>query len=125
MGCGILYRQLNSIDNALMDLALRGILPSNPAYQAIYKLRGETLGRLGAKFPRTILQLVKIVGLSPGELRAWFDVEGGWMVEARARPGALPVYHYVDADTAARVIKGDIDHEVEERMLTPTEPVMH
>ena len=125
MGCAYAQRQALKLSDALGDLSLRGILPENPVYSILERELGGLRTKFGLKVARGVIQLLRLVGLSPGEFRLWWDMEGGWMVEAREKPGAPPVYRYVDAETAVRIIKGDIDHELEERLMAPAEPVAY
>lgn len=120
MACGILYKQLREIERALNVLRPRLNLPGiSDAYNVLYKERGALLARIGFKFPRTILQLVKLIGLSPGTVTLWHDVEGGWMTEARAKDGAPPVYHYVKDDVAVTILSGELTHELEAILMKP------
>ena len=117
--CKELYSQLDHIDEALKQLRLGGVLPTNPAYQAVWKLRGELMGKLGFKTPRGIVGVLKLLALSPGSIQVWFDAEAGWVSEARAGPGAPPVYRYIDAATAVTIIKGGLTHELEAKLMEP------
>ena len=100
-------------------LRLSGILPTNPAAQALSKLRGALMGKLGFRAPRTTSAILKLVGLSPGTITTWFDVEGGWLSEARVKEGAPPIYHWIDEQTAMTILKGELTHELEDRLMTP------
>ncbi len=107
MPCNYLYKQLQGVNKALRDLTGVGILEDNPAYQALRSLRNELLAATGITFPRRQALLKVIIGLSPGGIRVWYDSETGWNVEARETPGANPVYHSIDAQTAAILLKPD------------------
>jgi hypothetical protein len=119
MGCGVHWQQLNELERALGTMRRFGILETSYAYKQLYQLRGKLLSQVGVKFPRTIFQLVKLVGFSPGEIRLWHDVESGWLAEARATPVAPPVYHYVKDDMAMAILNKQVTPELEEYLLTP------
>lgn len=117
--CGIFYQQLKEIDRALGTMRRLGVSELSDAYGVLYKARGELLAKIGFKFPRSVLQLVKLAGLSPGSITLWEDIESGWLAEARAGPGAPPVYRRVDDETAAAILKGELTKELEERLMKP------
>ena len=119
MGCGIFWQQINTLERSMKDLRRLGVSEGTDAFNALYKLRGELLRKVGFKLPREVVQIARIAGLSPGVITAWLDIESGWMAEARVSPGAPPVYRSIDVETAARIIKGDIDHELEDRLMAP------
>jgi len=98
-----------------------GIPVVSEVYQTLYSERGKILAQIGFKFPRSITQLVKLTGLSPGIVAIWHDVESGWLAEAREKPGALPIYHRVTDEVAIAILKGELTHELEEQLLTPDE----
>jgi len=93
---------------------------ANP-YSLLYREQGKLMAQVGIKLPRSIIQLIKLIGLSPGTVSLWHDVESGWMSEARARPGAPPVYKSVSDEVAMAILKGELTHELEEQLLTPDE----
>ena len=74
---------------------------------------------LGFKIPKPLTLIARLLGLSPGEIKLWFDAEGGWMSEARVRPGASPIYHYIGSDQAISILKEDISPELHEYLFTP------
>ena len=119
MPCGIYWKQVEEVERALGSLRRRGISINNPAMAKLTALRGTLLKKVGFKFPRTLSQIVKLIGLSPGTLTLWHDAESGFMTEARERPGGPPVYRYVSDDIAARIINKDRIHELEEELLVP------
>lgn len=119
MGCGVYWQQVREIERALGTLRKYGFSEMSEAYRKLYQIRGELLAEVGLKFPRTISQLLKIMGLSPGSITLWHDVESGWLSEARAKPGAPPVYHYVSDETAMAILKKEVTHELEQQLLTP------
>lgn len=118
MGCGVYWGQINELTRALTTMTKFGIPEVSEAYQKLYGIRGKLLAQVGFKFPRIITQLVRLAGLSPGEVRLWHDVECGWMSEARAKPGAPPVYHHVSDDIAMAILKGELTKELEAELMT-------
>jgi len=122
MGCGVYYQQVHTIDSALDKLRLHVDIPGvSDAYKELYSLRGELMARIGFKFPRTVMQILRIAGLSPGTVRLWLDVESGWMSEARARPQAPPVYKSVSDEVALALLKGELTKELEAELMAPDE----
>lgn len=122
MGCGVLWNQIHEIDRALKALLPRINIPVvSDAYKLLSAERGKLLAQVGAKFPRTIMQLLKVAGLSPGSITLWHDVEGGWLAEAREKPGAPPVYHYVTDQVATQILSGELTHELEAKLMKPDE----
>lgn len=118
---GIWFNQLNAIDDSLRGLRLSGILPGIPGYDALYKMRGELMGKLGLKAPKPVQLIMKLARLSPGEITLWMDGESGWMTEARVKPGAPPVYKAATAEVAMAIIKGELTHEQEAELMKPDE----
>lgn len=123
MGCGVYYQQLREIERALGTMRRFGISELSEPYRKLYSIRGKLLAQVGFKFPRSVTQLVKLLGLSPASISLWHDVESGWMSEARERPGALPVYHHVTDEMAMAILKGELTHELEIQLLTLDEYV--
>jgi len=121
MGCGVYWQQVHETDRAMRALRLRGIPITNPAMTELSALRGKLLAQIGIKYPRVTSLLAKIIALSPGSIKLWHDVESGWMVEARIKPSSPPVYHSVDDDVAAMIVRGEMTHELEKRLMTPDE----
>jgi len=121
MGCGAKWKQIEELDRALGALRGTGLGPGTTPYDTLWKLRGKVFGQLGIKFPRTVTQLIKIAGLSPGTITLWHDNEAGWMSEARVRPGAPPVYKSVSDEVAMAILKREITKELEEKLMTPDE----
>jgi len=121
MGCGVYWQQVHEVDRAMSVLRLRGIPITNPAITELSALRGKLLAQIGIKYPRVTSLLAKLIALSPGSIKLWHDVESGWMTEARRKPGAPPVYRSVDDDVAAMLLRGEMTHELEDRLMTPDE----
>ena len=115
------YNMVNEIDRALSTMRKFGIPEVSEAYQKLYGVRGKLLAQIGFKFPRPLSLLAKLVGLSPGEVRVWHDAESGWFAEARAKPGAPPVYHHVTDEVAMAILKKEVTPELETELLTPDE----
>lgn len=120
MGCGAYFDQLHEIERAISSLQPHVDLPGiGDALKTLQASRAELLAKIGIKFPRTITQILKLIGLSPGSLVVYHDVEGGWLVAARKHEGAPPAYHYVDDATAVKLLSGGLDHELEDWLMTP------
>jgi hypothetical protein len=122
MGCGVYWQQVHEVERALSALRPHLEIPGvSDAMRELYSIRGELLKRVGFKFPRTISLILKLAGLSPGTITLWHDIESGWMTEARARPGAPPVYKYVSDEVAITILKKEVTKELEAELLTPDE----
>jgi hypothetical protein len=117
--CPSYWQQINEIERALGVMRKFKIPVISDAYQDLYKLRGKLLKQVGLKFPRSVTQLLKLAGLSPGSITLWHDSESGWLAEARERPGAAPVYHYVGDEVAMQVLRGELTHELEATLMAP------
>lgn len=115
------YNMVNELERAMATMRRFGIPAVSDAYQTLYKARGKLLTQIGFKFPRPISLIAKLVGLSPGEVRVWHDAESGWFAEARAKPGAPPVYHHVTDEVAMAILKGELTKELETTLMTPDE----
>jgi len=121
MGCGVYWGQVGELERALSTMKKFGIPEGAEAYQELYSLRSKLLKQVGFKFPRVISPLLRLAALSPGSITLWHDVEGGWMTEARKRPRAHPVYHYVTDEVAMAILKGELTHELEAKLMIPDE----
>jgi len=121
MGCGVYWQQIHETDRAMRVMRLHGISEAAAPFRELYRLRGKLMAQVGVKFPRTTSLLMKLIGLSPGTISLWHDVESGWMSEARARPGAPPVYKSVSDEVAMAILKQEVTHELEAQLLTPDE----
>jgi hypothetical protein len=119
MGCGVKWQQIGELDRALGVLRRAGLGPGAEIYNQLYSLRGRVFAQVGFKYPRTVSLLLKLIGLSPGTIKLWHDVESGWLAEARRTPSAPPVYKYVSDDIAAKILKKELTHELEEFLMTP------
>jgi len=111
MGCGVYWSQVKELDRALRSLRKLGIGELDPSYGALSGLRSKLLAQVGIKFPRTVTQIAKLFGLSPGIITLWHDVESGWMSEARTKPGAPPVYRAISDEVAVAIIKSELTHD--------------
>ena len=119
MPCGVLYRQLNEINKALGTIKRAGLGPGSEAYNQVFSLRGKILTQIGFKYPRSIISIVKLIGLSPGSITLWLDIEGGWRSEGRVKPGAPPIYRPLTDEEAISILKRDITDELHDRLFTP------
>lgn len=113
------YRQLDEIDQALETMRKYGIPEVSEAYQKLYGMRYKLMPQVGIKFPRIVVQLIKLIGLSPGVITLWHDIEEGWMSEARASPGAPPVYKRASDEVAMAILKHEVTPELQKDLLTP------
>lgn len=123
MGCGVYWQQVHEIERALGTMRRFGIDELSAPYQELHRIRGKLMAQVGVKFPRSVSQLAKLIGLSPGVISLWHDVESGWMSEARTRPGATPVYRTIDDVSAMAILKGEVSKELEAELLTPPEDI--
>ncbi len=119
MGCGVYWTQIKELDRALSTMRKFGIPELSDAYQQLGSIRHDLLGKMGVKIPRTVTQLIRLAGFSPGIIALWHDVESGWMSEARARPGAPPVYKKASDEVAMAILQRNITDELEEELMTP------
>lgn len=121
MGCGIYWAQVNELDRAMGTMRRYGIPEESDAYQSLWGQRGRLMAEIGQKFPRETLQMRLISALYSPVIRLWHDIESGWMVEAREKPGAPPVYKSVSDEVAMAILKGEVTPELEEELVTPDE----
>ena len=121
MGCGVYWSQIRELERAMGTMSRFGISELSPAFQQLFSLRGKLMAQVGFKFPRSVSLIAKLVGLSPGVISLWHDIESGWMAEARERPGAPPVYRAVSDEVAMAILKGELTHELEAELMTPVE----
>jgi hypothetical protein len=120
VGCGVYWQQIREVERAINKLKPHIDIPGvSDAMSELSSIRGRLLRTVGLKFPRTISQILKLAGLSPGTVTLWHDVESGWMTEARERPGAPPVYHYVKDEVAITILSGKLTHELEAILMKP------
>lgn len=121
MGCAakVYWDQLREVERALKTMRTFGIPEVAEAYQKLYGIRGELLRSVGLGKPRIITQLIRLIGFSPGTFAVWHDLEAGWMSEARAYPGAPPVYKLVNDDIAMAILQKRLTPELEAKLLAP------
>ncbi len=121
MGCEakVYWDQLREVERALKTMRTFGIPEVADAYKALYGIRGELLRSVGIGKPRIVTQLIRLIGFSPGTFAVWHDLEAGWMSEARAMPGAPPVYHLVSDQDAMAILQERLTTELEARLLAP------
>jgi len=113
------YYQLNEVESKIGKMEEWGVSPTDPGYLRAVQERGAILANVGIKIPRTFFEIAKSFGMSPGVLTLWEDVESGWMSEARERPGAPPVYHYVEDEVAMAILKKEVTPEMRKYLFTP------
>jgi hypothetical protein len=121
MGCAakVYWDQLREVERALKTMRTFGIPEISDAYAQLYSIRGDLLRSVGLGKPRIVTQIARLVGRSPGTFAVWHDLESGWMAEARAKPGAPPVYKRVDDQTAMAILQDRLTPELEARLLAP------
>ena len=119
MGCGVYYQQIQEVERALGTLRKYGISQLSPEFQLLTSVRGKLMAQVGLKFPRSIIQILKLAGLSPGSITLWEDIESGWLAEGRVKPGAPPVYHYITDEQAVAILNRDISPELHDFLMTP------
>ena len=123
MPCSVIAQRyaLQRVRGALTVLTKAGFGPLTEPYQAVLKMRNELMESLGLMKP-TKTSLVKLfLGLSPGTISVWLNSDSGWFTEARERPGAPAVYHYVSDEVASSLLKGELTHELESELMKPDE----
>ena len=122
MGCGVLSSQMREVERAINALRPYIDIPGvRDAQRQLFAIRGDLLKSIGLKLPRKMSSVLQLMGLSPGTIRLWHDIEGGWMTEARAKPGSPPVYHYVPDTVALTILKRALTHELEADLMQPDE----
>lgn len=120
-GDSIYWAQLREVEGALHTLEKYGLTRVPDPYQALHAIRRNILDSLGLGIPRVPILLKWLIGFSPGIFAIWYDPDFGWTSEARASPGARPVYHRVDGDTAMAIYQRRLTPELEARLLKPHE----
>ena len=121
MGCGVKWQQIGELDRALSALRRAGLGPGFDVYNQLYAIRGRVFGQVGFKYPRTVSLLARLLAMSPGSIKLWHDIEAGWMVEAREKTGAPPVYRRVSDDVAVAILKKELTPELEAELMKPDE----
>jgi len=119
MGCGVYWQQVHTIETAMSELEKVGFGPGTPAYEALSGKRGGILKTIGTKFPRETYPVLSRLYLSPESVQLWFDAESGWFSEARAKPGAPPIYHHVSDEVAIALLKKEVTPELKKYLMTP------
>lgn len=113
------HAEIARLRHELNQLRSWGVPETEWSFQRLGRAIDTAIGKVGFVRPRITTLVWRLIGLSPGEINLWADAELGWMTEARARPGALPVYKYVSDEIAEKIVKREITHELEEQLLTP------
>jgi len=114
-------QQLFRLDQVVYKMGKEGIPEISTPFQAVLQARGWLRLNLGYKIPKPVFAILKLYGLSPGSITLWLDAESGFMSEARARPGAPPVYKAVSDEVAMAILKHEVTPELEAQLLTPDE----
>jgi hypothetical protein len=115
------YRALKKTDGTILKIQGSFYPDAIPNYLNLSRLRGELYTSIGFRVPKFMQLVIKLIGLSPGEVKLWFDAECGFFTEARAYTGAPPVYHIVTDEVAIAIVKGELTHELEAVLMTPDE----
>jgi len=113
------WDEFSKLESQLNMMRRWGVSELDPGFQALFRARGAALAKVGLMMPRLPTLITLLAALSPGEITLFADAEIGWLVEARAKPGAPPVYKYVSDEIAEKIVKGEITHELEEELMTP------
>lgn len=121
MGCGKHYEQLEEINKGLDVLMKAGMGKGNPAYEALWKMRGATLGKLTRLIPTPRLpSIIKLLTmLSPGQLKVFFDNEVGWLAEGTPAPGEMPVVRRISHEQAVLLLQEKPPSELVHKLLKP------
>ena len=117
------FAELNKFNDQLRQMRQWGVLPTDPGFQRLLNARGAALGKLGFRLPRITSLIVKLLGLSPGEISLWADAEIGWLTEAKAGPGAVPVRKHIGDELAKTILQGNLTHELFAALLIPDEGI--
>jgi len=100
-----------------------GMPPTEGGFQRLGRAIDTAISKVGRLLPRLTIFIRSMTGFAPGELTLWADAEMGWLVEARIKPGAPPVYKYVGDDLAEKVVRKTLTH-VEFIVLTIPDPYL-
>ena len=121
MPCDLKYqiKITDNIERAKATLLKAGYGVIDPPYLDLLRAGRMSIANFGFKYPRPMTLILKLVGLSPGIVKLWHDAESGFFSEARAKPGAPPVYHHISDDQAITILKGEMTHELEDYLLEP------
>jgi len=113
------YAEVQRLDEQLRLMRQWGVSPTDPGYIALRTAHAQASFKVGLVLPRTSTLVQDLWGFSPGIIRLFNDAELGWMVEARTKPGAQPVYKYVSNEIAEKIVKRQITPELETFLMTP------
>ena len=113
------YAEIARLERELEQLRGWGVPETEGGFLRLGRAIDTAIGKVGRVLSRTTTLVKTITGLSPGEIKLWADAELGWLTEARARPGAPPVYKYVSDEVAEKIVKEEVTPELERELLTP------
>lgn len=113
--------QRSYLNKTLAELLRYNVNPLSEAYLNVRRMENLVTINIGFKIPKPLSLIMKLFGLSPGEVRLWLDPECGWLAEWRDKEGAPPVYHYISTEKAAIILKGELTKELETELMTPDE----
>ena len=97
--------------------------PSVPVSPVVEISPAERLRALGL-FYAAGSPTVTLEELSEATIRVFKHGEMGYLVEARFKPTAQPIYHYISAEEAESILTGNIAPELIAHLFEPAEPVM-
>lgn len=123
MGCGVYYRQVNVLTGSLEKFGTWGVPETDAGYQGVWGRLKQLLSFIGRKLPRISITAKVTWGRSPGIFKLSVDPEIGFVVEARERLGAPPIYRAVSDDIARAIVKDELTLEQEKYLLTPDDYV--
>jgi len=115
------YGAIRELERSMSVLYRYGLGKGTGPYDALFRARTNIWKSIGIKQFRLTTLVRMLFGLSPGSIKVWHDAESGFFTEARARPGAPPVYRAVSDEVAVTIVKGELTHKLEEELLTPDE----
>ena len=110
-------RSLARLDRGMEMMRLEGIPELSTPFRALSEARSQLMRNIGIKMPRNVVSLLRLYGLSPGTIQLWHDDESGFFTEARATPGAPPIYKHISDDVAIVLLKGELTKELEEQLM--------
>lgn len=113
------WAEVHKLDDQLAMMRRWGVSETDPGYLALWEARGAAYIKVGTMKPRTFFQIARAFGMSPGVIALWSDAEIGWVVEARVKPGAPPVYKHVSDEVAEKIVKKELTPELVKFLMTP------
>ena len=123
MGCGVdaQWKARKNIENAVKTLLDAGMMPNTPSLMKLNMSLAKYGLNIGFSIPKPTNILLQLIGLSPGTINLWHDADNGFFTEAKVEPGAPPVYRMVTPEIAAILVRGELDHDLEDILMAPDE----